>query len=445
MSNNNYNAARKLFEQHLFQQESTPHSNAITLKLPPRFSFRDHDTYEFDEALSFFNWDLQNQQVKIDLTDCKSPNYQTLSLLVLYSWHLKSQGCKVSVIEDNQEHGASEMWRLLGARGTFPVLFNPTQTFRSGKHKPLLPVRNTDDFKKVISMAEEYTQGFNVQFVDTLRYVLSEMLYNTLEHGKTYGSSHIKKIRIPSLAQFTWYKKSNEIQFIIADIGIGVKNHISQAYSGIASDLDALRVAIQPKKSGTFFNSDPYTNKNNAGMGLYISTSLIKRMKAEMHIISGEGLLHISPMDITGKILKNPWPGTMVLVTLKIEENSSFVLNEVMGEFRAQAEKEQKRADKEEKENSFYLNVENYFGKYPIDKEAAIKFKERYIFPAITANKDLILDFTNVQNSPHSFLNALLASPIKRLGMSSYKKIKVINANSEIRETIDFILNDNTD
>lgn len=417
----------------------------VYLKLPHRFSFRDHDTYEFEEALSFFDWDIHGRQVKIDISECKAANYQTLSLLVLYSWHLKNNGCTVSVIESKEEQGASEMWRQLGARGTFPVLFNSRQTFSGKKYKPLLAVRNNEDFKRVLATADDYTSGFNLEFIDTLRYVLSELLYNTLEHGKQYGSSRIRNIRIPSIAQFTWYKTRNEIQFIIADNGVGIKKHIEQAYPGQATHLDALRTAIQPKRSGTFGASDPYTNKNNAGMGLYLSTNIIKRLNAEMHIISGDGLLHVSPMDITGKNLNHSWPGTFVVVTLRVDDQPIFALHDLMQEFRKQAITEQKNADERDRKTTFYLHVENYFGRYPVDKEAAIKFKEKYIFPAISEGKDLILDFVNVQNSPHSFLSALLASPIKRLGMSAYKKIKILNAHPEIRETIDFILSDNTD
>lgn len=66
------------------------------------------------------------------------------------------------------------------------------------------------------------------------------------------------------------------------------------------------------------------------------------------------------------------------------------------------------------------------------------------LLPEVESGKKVLLDFEGVVSSPHSFLNALLATPIKRLGMSSFKRIKVINAKPDIRETIDFILEDNT-
>ena len=70
--------------------------------------------------------------------------------------------------------------------------------------------------------------------------------------------------------------------------------------------------------------------------------------------------------------------------------------------------------------------------------------RDRRLLPAIAQGKTLLLDFEEVISAPHSFLNALLASPIRQLGMAAYKRIKVINALPEIRETIDFILDENT-
>ncbi|MCB1584214.1 MAG: hypothetical protein KDI92_14220 [Xanthomonadales bacterium] len=92
-----------------------------------------------------------------------------------------------------------------------------------------------------------------------------------------------------------------EILFIIADIGIGIKRHIEQAYPGQGSDEEAIKLAIKPQVSGTFGSTDPYKQKNNAGIGLFISTNIIRRLKADMHILSGNGLLHVSPRDITGR------------------------------------------------------------------------------------------------------------------------------------------------
>lgn len=416
----------------------------VHLKLPNKFAFKDHDIHEFDRFLAFFDWTLSNRPVKIDLTTCTTANYQALSLLVLYAWRLKCQGCNVSFIESNSEVGASSMWKRMGARGLFFVLGNDNQQFNGDHFKPLFAVRSAQDFKRIIEAAESYSNGFNVEYESTLRYVLGELLYNTMEHGKAHQKVGSNYLRIPSIVQFTWYKKTNEIHFIIADIGIGVKKHIEQAYPGQESHEDAIKLAIRPKISGTFGKNDPYTNKNNAGMGLYISSNIIRRLNADMHVVSGNGLLHISPRDVTGKTLETAWPGTFVLVTLRLEENPKFFLHKIMQEFREAANEEQLNADKKENEGRFYVSVMNYFGRYAEDKEAAIKFRDQRIFDAVREGKAIVVDFDNVVSSPHSFLSALLASPIKTLGLQAYKKIKIVNATAEIRETIDFIFDDNT-
>ena len=157
-------------------------AKAVTLLVPNRFSFKDHGVPEYEVYLSFFDWSLTDIPVKIDLTTCKSANYQAISSLVLYAWYLKNQGCTVSFIESDGETGASSIWRRLGARGAFPILFSETQRFRGDPHKPLFAVRDNTDFKKVIESAESYTEDFNIEYNRTFRYVLGELLYNTLEN-----------------------------------------------------------------------------------------------------------------------------------------------------------------------------------------------------------------------------------------------------------------------
>jgi STAS-like domain of unknown function (DUF4325) len=90
------------------------------------------------------------------------------------------------------------------------------------------------------------------------------------------------------------------------------------------------------------------------------------------------------------------------------------------------------------------LNIFNFFGKYADDKIAAIKFRDQHISNAVELNKDIHVDFDRVLSAPHSFLNALLSPAIRTFGMHAYKKLKIRNAQPEIRETLDFIMDANT-
>lgn len=414
------------------------------INIPNHYSFMDHEIYDFDRALSIYDWDIKSAEVIVDMTKCLTANYQALSLVVLYLWHLRANDCHISVRFREDKKGASQMWRWMGAMGWSQVLNNEQQNFRGTPTKPLVAIRSKTDFETALAKVKTYTEGFNIEYEKTLRYVISELLYNTLEHGKRFRKiGHLER-RIPSIMEFTWYKLRNELQFIIADLGIGIKEHLEQYYDPFGSHEEAIRKALRPQASGTFGQNDPYTNKDNAGVGLYISSNIVKRMNADMHIVSGNGLVHISPVDISGRTLDKAWPGTFVLIKVRLDQISDLNLDSLMGEFREAAHKEASTIETEKASNRLLIVVEHFFGRYAEDKEAAIGYRDRHILPALARGDSLLIDFKNVQASPHSFLSALLATPVKRLGMEAYKKIKVVNAAQDIRETIDFIMDENT-
>jgi len=91
-----------------------------------------------------------------------------------------------------------------------------------------------------------------------------------------------------------------------------------------------------------------------------------------------------------------------------------------------------------------YLLIHNIFGKYAEDKQAAIRYRDNKLIPALNDGRSVLIDFENVLSSPHSFLSALLATPVQTLEMAAYKRIKIINASAEIRETIDLIFDKET-
>lgn len=417
----------------------------VTLQLPPSFAFARQGATDLDSYLSFFDWSLQGRPVRLDFSVCQSANYQALSLLALYIWRLRKQGCRVTTLLGDESKGAGLMWRLMGALGLSQVSTDDHVQFRSDKFKPLIAIRNMDDFKLAVSTAEEYTSGFGVEYTKTLHYVLSELLYNTLEHGVSFFNSGGIQKRMPSIIQFTWYETRNLIQFVVADVGIGIRKHLSQAYPGIESDEEAIRMAIRPHVSGTFGRLDPYVSKNNAGVGLFLSTNIARRLNADMHIVSGHGVMHVSPRDITTKTLLHHWPGTFVVVSLKVNKSPKFALHSMMQEFQEAARVELAKGDLKDERDRLYFDVRNYFGPYAEDKQAAIRQRDAKLIPALREGKSLVVDFASVNSAPHSFLSALLATPIKILGMAAYKKIKIVNASPEIRETIDYILDENTE
>lgn len=411
----------------------------ITITLPERLTFIHDRAYDFDRYLSLFDWTLRDSVVEVDFRHCKNANYQALSLYVLYLWQLRKMGCRVELVYG--ERGAQSvttMWYNMGAQGAFHVLNDACENFHGKAHNPLIAIRNTADFRNALDKAEDYTRTLDIEYEKTLRYILAELLYNTLEHGKSYS-------RVPSLLQFTWYATKHELSFVIADLGIGVRKHLSQSYPGLEDDVEAILLALRPQVSGTFNGSiPPYGVKNNAGVGLFLSSNILRKLHGDMYIVSGNGLVHISSQEVTHRSLRSSWPGTFVFVTLKLGAIVDLNLEKMMAEFRESATLELARANSNDPKQVFYLNMRNYFGRYAEDKELAIKLRDGKMLSAIEDGMSVTIDFEEVISAPHSLLNALLATPIQRLGLAAYKKIKIINASPEIRETVDFIMDGNT-
>ena len=437
--------SRTLREQLYVAKRRLQAEKRVTLRIPAGFSFNRGGTKNFSPVVEFFDWSLRDVPVEIDFTGCSSANYQALALVIPYCWHLKQTGCSISFKFDRQaEQSASRMWGMMGGHGLFAVTTDPSVNFKSTDVKPLIAIRNPSDLKAALDRAEAFVSNFGIEYQRTLRYVLAELLYNATEHGRREFIWRGSRINTPAIIQFSWYEQANEIGILVADVGIGVQNHLAQAYPAIGSDEDALRLAIQPEVSGTFGRQDPYTDRNNAGMGLFLSSSIVRRLRADMHLVSGNSVLHVSPNDLTSHTLRNTWNGTFVLVTMRLEQSYQFALDQMMQELRERARAEVSARTQDEREQKHYLHVYNYFGKNADDKQAAIAYRNRHLLPAIDAGKLVVLDFDGVETSTHSFLNALLASPVRRMGMNAYKRIKITRAKGDIRETIDYVLDDNT-
>lgn len=83
-------------------------------------------------------------------------------------------------------------------------------------------------------------------------------------------------------------------------MGVGVKAHLEQTYDPFPTHQEAIAYALRPNVSGTFRQqSQPYAVQNNAGLGLTYPSQMLKRLKGDMYIVSHDGLVHVSPEDVT--------------------------------------------------------------------------------------------------------------------------------------------------
>ena len=406
------------------------------IPLPKAFSFIQNGITEFDSILSLFKWNYSNTKIIIDGTQCKHASYQTLTLLILYLWKLKQQKTFISI--QFPKHSTLDiMWNRLDGPNYLSILNNSKNNFHYVYNKPLFAIKYKDhNITQMLNTIRDYAMDLPTDLIrgyeDAVRYIISELTYNALEHGFNP--------QIPSLLQFNWYRDKNQLSFILADLGVGIKTHLEQTYAPFTSNTDAIAMALEPEISGTFgVNVGPYKQQNNAGMGLYLSSNLGKTLEADMYIVSGDGVAHISPLDVTYTTLNNAWPGTFIYMTIGFDRLKTYDLHKHLEEFRKHATETVAKRNNIVRAPELYIDMYNYCGERCEVKLEAINLRERKIIPAIKKGETVILDFSHAITATHSFLTALLADPIKILGLKSYKQIKIIGANETIRTVIDFV------
>ena len=406
------------------------------IPLPKTFSFIQNGITEFDSILSLFKWNYSNTKIIIDGNQCKHASYQTLTLLILYLWKLKQQKTFISI--QFPKHSTLDiMWNRLDGPNYLSILNNSQNNFHYVYNKPLFAIKYKDhNITQMLNTIRDYAMDLPTDLIrgyeDAVRYIISELTYNALEHGFNP--------QIPSLLQFNWYRDKNQLSFILADLGVGIKNHLEQTYAPFTNNTDAIAMALEPEISGTFgVNVGPYKQQNNAGMGLYLSSNLGKTLEADMYIVSGDGVAHISPLDVTYTTLNNSWPGTFIYMTIGFDRLKTYDLHKHLEDFRKHATETVAKRNNIVRAPELYIDMYNYCGERCEVKLEAINLRERKIIPAIQKGETVILDFSHAITATHSFLTALLADPIKILGLKSYKQIKIIGANETIRTIIDFV------
>ncbi|GGG89637.1 hypothetical protein GCM10011586_00030 [Silvibacterium dinghuense] len=417
---------------------------AQTLVVPETFSFYTPGFLDFDHILQYFDWKPREKSVIIDLSRCSKSNFQALALLIQYAWHLTFNGYAVRFKYGTAYSGSTKMLSAMAAFQWREVLLTDGRDFSNSPARKTFALRRRSDVQSTINSARRAIRNYSIGFPEYMSYLISELLYNATEHGRRTALVEGCQVLVPSLFQYGLYPQIKRLSFLFSDLGVGVKRHLEQTYPPFSTHQEAIIYALRPNVSGTFAQqAQPYGTRDNAGMGLTYSSLMLKRLKGDMYIVSQNGVVHVSPEDVTSHQLKHSWPGTFVLINLNVGNTASLSLEELMAEIRHNAQQEMDGATRKDESERYVVSIFNYFGKYAEDKDAAISFRDRRFLPAIEEGKKIDLDFKDVETAPHSFLNALLSTPIQRLGMKAYQRIRIFNAPGLIHEIIDKVMEDN--
>jgi len=218
----------------------------------------------------------------------------------------------------------------------------------SGRFIPVTQIRTSEEQSKFISDVIPLLHLKKQYQVQTIVYVLGELVRNVLEHSE---SEH------GALVCAQYYKKPNCIRIGIADTGMGIKASINASWSA-KNDLEAIQLALFPGITGT--TKKVGGTDENIGAGLFFIKSIAKTNRDYFMIYSGDSMykLHKAPQRKRSKLNADPfddkhavlsdlpfWRGTVVGIDITLDQTQEFdTLMKLFRDIWSQAVSERKRA-----------------------------------------------------------------------------------------------------
>jgi anti-sigma regulatory factor (Ser/Thr protein kinase) len=131
----------------------------------------------------------------------------------------------------------------------------------AGRFIPLRQIRTSQELAAAITDLVPLLHG-NREQQDSIRYVLSELTRNALEHSASPVGAFL-------CAQY--YRRTNRVSIGIADAGIGIRRSITKSHRAHTAE-EAIALALQPGITGT--TSRLGGTERNAGAGLFFVKSI---------------------------------------------------------------------------------------------------------------------------------------------------------------------------
>jgi len=79
-------------------------------------------------------------------------------------------------------------------------------------------------------------------------------------------------------------------------------------------------------------------------------------------------------------------------------------------------------------------------GKFAENKDIARKIRLESILPALYANEDVFLDFTDVDSATQSFIHALISDAIRKKGIDALDRIYFKNCSETVKKIINIVV-----
>ncbi|WP_186019061.1 STAS-like domain-containing protein [Burkholderia gladioli] len=323
----------------------------------------------------------------------------------------------------------SGFFKVLGESGEDVSIERPDRTVK------LTRVSSSSEIAPFASRVMDILQIDDEELAGAVQYSLIELLRNVVQHSGSQGGG---------VAMAQYYPNTGLVEICVADMGVGVKTTINEAYPEIDSSLKAIKLATLPHVSRTFAPSGYTAMRDNAGLGLFFIKQIASLSGGSFFLASKEALIDIWG-DKKGeqrklyKLAKNGgWPGTFAYLQLRRETIADFdgILT-VCRRMAAEARKYPSELaldfieEVPEVENLVVVNVK----RFEEDVEQAAKVRDDVVLPTIASGVMVVLDFSGVKFATQSFVHALMYKVI-RDGQQIGSTLSIACCSNSTREAV---------
>jgi len=406
------------------------------------FSINVPATLEDKAILDFFSgWRWRQDlfpPVELNFSECAFLAPYAVTLFAAYAlWLREVKQCHLSVNALPETVAGnylvqSGFLELLGEKAFPTPLERPDRTVkltRISKSSEIPSFANS--VMSILNIEDEELAG-------AVRYSLIELLRNVVQHSVSNKGG---------IAMAQYYPKTGIVDVCVADMGIGVKSSINEAYPEIDSHLKALKLATLPHVSRTFKPGGYTSMSDNAGLGLFFIRQIASLSGGSFFLGSKDALVDIwgdkegQQHKIYRTARAGGWPGTFAYLQLRRDTISEF--DAILTTCRRLAAEAQKYPaelsldfvqgipDIGDLEEQLIITVKLF----EEDVEMAAMYREEEILPSMKVGTMVILDFAGVKFATQSFVHALMYKVI-RDGQQIGSTLCIANCSKSTREAV---------
>src|SRR5580704_8925548 len=315
--------------------------------------------------------------------------------------------------------GLEAYWDRAGWLAAINGDYPPIPTGRT-TYSPLVSYRNHQELNAhlnvVIDILAKVTE-FPPGVLRAVEWTINEIADNVLNHAGG-AKGWIQVVTRPG---------KDQIEFVVADRGLGIRSTLQEAFPNKLTDQDALRFAIE---QGVTRN-----RAHGAGNGLAGSIRIAEAAKGWVNILSGCGILRLFPGVGFRDYPTIPFYGTVVTMTLPTKQRID--LRETLWGYLPSSGFEFTHAS----ESGIHFHLSNEatgFGNRGSGEEVATKL--RNIMAEFPHDK-VILDFEGVDTPSSSFLDEFLAKLVTEQGLTAFfSRVQFQNMNEFVRTATDAVI-----